>query len=214
MSRSERLRLQAFKNVQEKENKDRFSKLTETQKAKIQAFKNVQERKKTYLKSNSGRSKSKRSNYEYIVIYLISFLVTWLLFIFYLEKEEFDIEYKEKGTTQATVFNLDTEEIVEELYDGRKAVSNIVGYLEYSYTVNGKEYKYGSSLDGKRLHKGDNIKIEYVKDNPNNSRMLGSYTISFFRKNLVPVVAVSFLVMFGIIYLLSIFKSKGYNSEN
>lgn len=45
MSRSERLRLQAFKNVQEKEKKDRYSKLTETQKAKIQAFKNVQERK-------------------------------------------------------------------------------------------------------------------------------------------------------------------------
>ena len=45
MTRSERLRLQAFKNVQERKNKERTPLMTENERARLQAFKNVQERK-------------------------------------------------------------------------------------------------------------------------------------------------------------------------
>jgi hypothetical protein len=46
-----------------------------------------------------------------------------------------------KKTTYATVFNIGNEEVVEELYEGRKTNVYHVNYIEYFYNVDGEKIK-------------------------------------------------------------------------
>jgi hypothetical protein len=43
----------------------------------------------------------------------------------------------------------------------------------YSFTVNGKEFENVSFSTGRRLSTGQNVKIEYLKENPSKSRIAG-----------------------------------------
>ena len=105
----------------------------------------------------------KKSN---ILIFLLAFLISWLCTIFIFNKNEFDIEFREKAITTAEIFNFGTHEVVEEYNDGRSVNAYDIEYIEYSYIVNGKNYKYGSENFPKELSIGDKIEIEYVKSNP------------------------------------------------
>ena len=115
----------------------------------------------------------KKSTKNYIIVFSFSFTLTWLFAIFYFDKNEFDIEFREKATTTAKIFNFGSNEIVEELYEGRKVTAYDVEYLEYSYLVNGKTFKYGSKNFDGDYSIGDKILIEYVKSNPQSSRIKG-----------------------------------------
>ena len=142
------------------------------------------------------------TNKNKLIVYLISFIIVWLLYVFYLEKNDFDIEFREKGVTTATVFGFDSEEILEELYDGRKTNVYEVEYVEYSYVVNGEKYKYGSKKLGKEFSIGEEIQIEYVSSNPEVSRIKGMkiYAYNFFVRNLIMVSILALLLMIGIFY--------------
>lgn len=156
------------------------------------------------------------SRENYIIVFLISFVLVWLSAIFYFDKNEFDIEFREKGITNAKIFNLGTEEIVEEYNDGRSVDVYDVDYIEYSYAVNGKNYKYGSGYFPNGSSVGDGIEIEYVKSNPTNSRLKGvkRYRFNFFIRNLLIVSIFSFLLMLGIVYALNRISGKDTGLES
>lgn len=132
------------------------------------------------------------------IIYVISFILVWVSYIFWFEKNEFDLEFKEKMTKTATIFNIGTDEAVEELYDGRKVNVHEINYIEYSYSVKGKKYKSGSTYDGKTYSISDKIEIEYVKSNPSISKIKGQneYSFNYFVRNLISVSLISLVVMY------------------
>ena len=132
--------------------------------------------------------------------------------IFWLDKDGFDLEYGDKEITTAKILSFGTYEEVQEFYDG--ASSHVIEYLEYSYYVNGKEYKYGSKYFGDEYSISDKIEIEYVKTNPKISKIKGSeeYSSNYFLRNLIPVIAFSLLFMFAFISAIEpILKSKRFN---
>ena len=151
-----------------------------------------------------------KSKKGYIIIFLFSFVLTWLFAIFYFDKNEFDIEFRDKATTKALIFNFGSNEIVEELNDGRKVNVYDIEYLEYSYFVNGKKFKYGSENYKKGYSIGDEIVIEYVKSNPESSRIKGErkYYYNFFIRNLIMVSIFSFIIMFGVLYVMGMLKKS------
>jgi hypothetical protein len=134
-----------------------------------------------------------------------------MCYIFWLEKNDFDLEFREKETTTATIFNVGTDEIVEELYEGRKTNVHEVNYVEYSYSVDGKKHKYGNNYYGQNYSISDKIEIEYVKSNPSVSKIKGQndYSFNYFIRNLIPVSIVSLIVMFCIFGILDFFPHAG-----
>ncbi|PQJ73610.1 DUF3592 domain-containing protein [Polaribacter butkevichii] len=157
-----------------------------------------------------------RSRKNYIIVFLISFVLIWLSTIFYFDKNEFDIEFREKGITTATIFNFGTEEVIEEYNDGRSVDVSDVEYIEYSYVVNGKSYKYGSEHFPNGYSIGDKIEIEYVKGNPLSSRLKGleRYKFNFFIRNLLMVSIFSFLLMLATFYILGLINNKDTGWES
>lgn len=151
-----------------------------------------------------------KSTKNYIIIFFISFAISWLCAIFYFDKNEFDIEFREKAKTTAVIFNFGTREVVEEYNDGRSVDAYDVDYIEYSYFVDGKNYKYGSEHFQKGLSIGDKIEIEYVKSNPVSSKLKGlkRYRFNFFIRNLMMVSIFSFLIMLGVFYVFDIINKK------
>ncbi|SFZ91326.1 hypothetical protein SAMN05428642_1021 [Flaviramulus basaltis] len=156
----------------------------------------------------------KKINNFFLIIYSISFVIVWLFYIFWLDKKEFDLEFREKETTSAIIFNLGTDEIVEELYEGRQTNVHQVKYIEYSYFVDGKKYEYGSEYYGNNYSVSDEIQIEYVKSNPSNSKVRGlkNYSFNYFIRNLIMVSIFSLLLSIGIISIIdSLGKSEIFN---
>ena len=142
-----------------------------------------------------------------LIVYVISFITTWLCFIFWSDKNEFDLEFSEKKTTLATIFNIGTDEVVEELYDGRKTIVHNVNYVEYFYSVDGKKHKYGSKYYGENYSISDKIKIEYLENNPAISKIKGQneYSFNYFIRNLIPVSIISLIIMFCFFGILDFF---------
>lgn len=156
----------------------------------------------------------KKLNNLFLIIYFISFVIVWLCYIFWLDKKEFDLEFREKETTTALIFNLGTDEIVEELYDGRQTKVHNIKYIEYSYIVGSKKYKYESEYYGNDFSVSDEIQIEYVKSDPSNSKVKGlkKYSFNYFIRNLIMVSVFSLLLMFGLICIFdSLKKSEMFN---
>lgn len=151
--------------------------------------------------------KKKKKNSFLLIVYAISFITTWLCFIFLSDKNEFDLEFSEKETTTATIFNIGTDEVVEELYDGRKTNVYNVNYVEYVYYVDGKKHKYGSKYYGKNYSILDKIEIEYVENNPAISKIKGQneYSFNYFIRNLIPVSIISLIIMFCFFGVLDFF---------
>lgn len=152
----------------------------------------------------------KKSNKNYFIVYLICFVTAWLSAIFYFDKNDFDIEFREKETTNATIFNFDSYEVLEELYDGRKASKYDIEYVEYFYVINGIKYKYGSEDYDKGYSINDEIEIEYVKSNSFSSRIKVSNpdNYNFFKKNFIMVSIFSFLGMLGVFYAIDCLKKQ------
>ena len=150
------------------------------------------------------------SRKNYIIVFLISFVIIWITTIFYFDKDEFDIEFREKGITTATIFNFGTEEVIEEFNDGRSVNVYDVEYVEYSYVVDGKSYEYGSEHFPNGYSVGDEIEIEYVKSNPVSSRLNGlkRYRFNFFIRNLLMVSMFSFFLMLATFYILGLINNK------
>jgi hypothetical protein len=118
------------------------------------------------------------------------------------------LEFSEKETTIATIFNIGVDEVIEELYEGRKTNIHYVNYVEYFYSVNGKKHKYGCKYYGKKYSISDKIKIEYVKRNPAISKIKGQneYSFNYFIRNIIPVSIISLLIMFCFFKVLDFFK--------
>ena len=91
-----------------------------------------------------------------------------------------------------------------------------IEYIEFSYTVNGKYYEYGSEHFPSGYSVGDEIEIEYVKSNPLSSRLRGlkGYRFNFFARNLLMVSIFSFFLMLAIVYALGRINNKGTGWEN
>lgn len=144
----------------------------------------------------------------YLIVYLISFILVWVIYIFWFEKNKFDLEFREKAITTATIFNTGTNEIVEELYDGRKTYVYENNYIEYSYYIKGKTYKSGDNYYEENYSISDKIEIEYVKSYPSISRIKGhhEYSFNFFIRYLILVCVFSFLVMYCIIEIFNFFQ--------
>lgn len=144
----------------------------------------------------------KKTNKNYLIVFSICFFVAWLSAIFYFDKNDFDIEFREKGMTIATIFNFGTHEVVQELYDGRETNAHEVKYIEYYYVVDGLKYQYGSEHFEEGYSIDDEIEIEYVKSNPVSSRVKGleEYKYNFFIRNLMMVCIFSFFGMVGVFY--------------
>jgi hypothetical protein len=156
----------------------------------------------------------KQLNNLFLIIYFISFVIVWLCYIFWFDKKEFDLEFRELETTTALIFNLGTDEIVEELYDGRQTKVHDIKYIEYSYIVGSKKFKYESEYYGNDFSVSDEIQIEYVKSDPSNSKVKGlkKYSFNYFIRNLLMVSVFSLLLMFGLISILdSLKKSEMFN---
>lgn len=161
------------------------------------------------------KMKMKKINNLFLISYLISFIIVWLCYIFWLEKDEFDLEFRDKKTTTAIIFNLGTNEVIDEMYDGRKTNVYDIKYIEYSYFVNGKKYKYGSEYYDNDYSVSDKIQIEYVKSNPSVSKVKGlkNYSFNYFVRNLIMVSIFSLFLMFGILITIeSLLKSKLFNN--
>ena len=156
------------------------------------------------------------SRKNYIIVFLISFVIIWLTSIFYFDKNEFDIEFREKGITTATILNFGTEEIIEEFNDGRSVDVYDIEYVEYSYVVGGRNYNYWSEHFPKGYSVGDEIEIEYVKSNPVSSRLKGlkRYRFNFFIRNLFMVSLFSFFLMLATFYILGLINNKDTGWEN
>ena len=139
-----------------------------------------------------------------LIVYLISFVITWVCQIFLFDKNEFEFEFNEKETTTAEIYNIDTDEVIEELYDGRQTNVHEVKYIEYSYSVDGKNYKYGSEYTDGEFSISDIIEIEYLKKNPSFSKVKGlyNYRYNYFVRNLFSVSIISFLLMFFLVGVL------------
>lgn len=147
--------------------------------------------------------KLERSDKNYLIVFLFCFSISWLCSIFYFNKDEFDVEYKEKGTAVATVFNIGSYEVVEELHDSREVNARDVDFIEYAYHVGGEKYESGSVYNDGSYSIGDEIEIEYVKSDLVNSRIKGVkiYRFNFFIRNLIMVSLFSFLGMMGVFYI-------------
>ena len=152
----------------------------------------------------------KQLNNLFLIIYFISFVIVWLCYIFWFDKKEFDLEFRELETTTALIFNLGTDEIVEELYDGRQTKVHDIKYIEYSYIVGSKKFKYESEYYGNDFSVSDEIQIEYVKSDPSNSKVKGlkKYSFNYFIRNLLMVSVFSLLLMFGLISILDSLKKS------
>lgn len=160
-------------------------------------------------------SKMKPSDKTYLVIFLTCFTITWLCYIFWLEKDEFDFEYREKETTNAIIFDLYTNIVEEEINDHRQIKQHEINYLEYSYIADGIEYTNSGKFFNGNYSVSDLVQIEYVKNNPKNSRIKGQikFSYNYFIRNIIMVAIFSLLMMFGIISLLDFLKNK-LNKEN
>ncbi len=150
----------------------------------------------------------KKKNSLILIVYAICFIITWLCFIFWSDKNKFDLEFREKETTTATIYNIGTDEVVDELYEGRKTNVYEVDYAEYFYIVDGIKYKDGSIFYGENYSISDKIKIEYVKSNPANSQIKGQneYRFNYFIRKLIPVSLISIFFMFCFLSVLDFFS--------
>jgi hypothetical protein len=149
----------------------------------------------------------KKKNSFLLIVYIISFIITWSFFIFGSNKNEFDLEFNDKITTRATIFNIGTDEVIEELYDGRKTNVYNVNYIGYFYFVAGKKYKYEDKSYGKDYSISDEIEIEYIQNNPSISKIKAQNDniSNYFIRNLMPVSIMSLIIMFCIFGVLDLF---------
>ena len=147
----------------------------------------------------------KLNNKVLIYSYIVSFFIVWLVFIFFVKKNDFDLEYREKDNASAVITKVEYDKEVREHYDGRRTEVYDYVYIEYNYSVNGKKYEYGEiSCDiAEDFEVGDKINIEYVKTNPSisNIKGLNDYSYNFFVRNLIPVIAISIFVMIGVVFI-------------
>lgn len=152
----------------------------------------------------------KKFNKIFLIIYVCFYIITLFCFIFWWDKEEFDLEYGEKGTTTAIIFNFETDQVIQELYDGRRTEVHNVEYFEYSYVVGGVKYEYGSPYYGNSYSIGDRIEIEYVKRNPAKSKIpgLNTYRFNYFIRNSLNVGILAFVLMLFFIGFLDFFKDS------
>lgn len=146
-----------------------------------------------------------------LITYIISFVISWILLIFYVEKDEFDLEYREKGNTTATIFNIDISELEEESYGGKKIYVNEINYVEYSYYVDGLEYKGISNSCGENFSISNKIEIEYINSNPSVSKIKGQCEnrFNFFTRKLILVIFFTLIVTL----LISKVFELTFNSE-
>lgn len=154
---------------------------------------------------------------ELLLLYIFSFVITWICFVFWVNKDDFDIEYREKAIAVATIISLNGTEVEEEKYGGREIEIHDVEYVEYSYSVDGKLLKSSSLTYGEDYSIADNIQIEYVKSNPLNTRISDSpkYGFNYFIRNLIPVSIFSGLLMIFISKILELtLKNKQRYSNN
>lgn len=146
----------------------------------------------------------KKSKINYFIVFSICFVIAWLSAIFYFNKNDFDIEFREKGITTATIVTFDSYQVEDERH-----IADI-DYIEYSYVIDGVEYKYGSEHIEEGYSINDEIEIEYVKNNPVSSRIKGieRYKHNFFIRNLMMVSIFSFLGMLGVFYAFDHFNNR------
>ncbi|TDW52724.1 hypothetical protein EV144_1011416 [Flavobacterium sp. 270] len=160
------------------------------------------------------RPEAQKKNNFFIIVYIISFIITWIYFIFSYDKNKFDLEFSKKKTTYGTVFYVGSEEVVEELYEGRKTNVYNVNYIEYFYNVDGKKIKNGIKTYWKKYSISDKIEIEYVVNGLEIIKIKGQDECSFnyFIRNLLPVSMVSLLIMICFFRILDFFpKLKIYS---
>lgn len=152
----------------------------------------------------------KKTKINYLIIFSICFVIAWLSEIFYFNKNDFDIEFREKGITTATIFNFDSYQVEDERH-----IADIE-YIEYFYVIDGIEFKYGSDSIDENYSVNDKIEIEYVKSNPVSSRIKGieRHKHNFFIRNLMMVSIFSFLGMLGVFYAFDHFNNRDTGWRN
>lgn len=144
------------------------------------------------------------------ILFTICFILAWLSVIFYFDKNDFDIEFREKGITTGTIVDLFSQEIDQESDDGRASTNTFENYIDYTYFVDGAIYKNFSNWSIDDYVLGDQIEIEYAKNNPKSSRIPGEKVnkFNFFIRNLFMVTFFSFLAMLAVLYAWDIINKK------
>lgn len=152
----------------------------------------------------------KKTRNNYWTVFSICFIFAWLSAIFYFDRNNFDIEFREKAITTATIVDFTSDEIVQEYYDGRRASSRIANYIDYTYFVNGAKYKHFSEQSQDNYILGEKVKIEYVKSNPQSSRFKKQkeHKFNFFVRHLFMVTIFSFLAMLAVFYFSDILNKR------
>ena len=143
-----------------------------------------------------------KTSRNYFTVFSLCFIIGWLSTLFYFDKNDFDILFREKGTAIATIVDFSSEEFVYEYLEGRRASSHTVDFIVYTYFVGGIKYKYFSDQFEETYLLGDQIEIEYAKSNPQSSRIKDHvmFKFNFFIRNFVMVTLFSFLAMLAVIY--------------
>lgn len=150
----------------------------------------------------------------YFAIFFTSFLITWLLYIYWLDKDDFDYEFREKLKTTGIIIDVYSEAIEHEFNDHRQVKQNIVNYIDYSYVVDKIKYINNDKVYNTKYSALSQVEVEYVKCNPSNSKVVGSskYSYNFFIRNIIPVLIISIFGVFGILLILDFFtKSNRVN---
>lgn len=143
----------------------------------------------------------------WIVLIILSILSAWVFLIFYEEKDDFDIEFREKLKTTAIIENIETEKVFSGYDEGRELYHNAF-HIEYSYLVKGKKYIHSNTVYNELDYSiSDKIEIEYVKTNSLNSRIKGliDYRGSYFTRHLFRSLILAFFGMNGLIIIFFIF---------
>ena len=152
----------------------------------------------------------KKTNKSLLILFSICFILAWSSVIFYFDKNDFDIEFREKGITTGTVVDLFLQEIDQETDDGRASTYTSENYIDYTYFVDGAIYKNFSNWSIDEYVLGDQIEIEYAKSNPQSSRIKDHvmFKFNFFIRNFVMVTFFSFLAMVAVIYAWDILNKR------
>lgn len=144
-----------------------------------------------------------------LTYYIVAIIVSYLLFAFWIKKEEFFFEYGDVRSVWGKIKYLEENEVVQELYEGRKTVTYDELYVEYDYSVNGKNYT-NSDIGLYNYIEGDSIKLEYIPETPELSRIYESHQkkFNFFIRNIIPVLILSLFVAWILIYIDKAIKKK------
>lgn len=151
-----------------------------------------------------------KTSRNYFTVFSLCFIIAWLSTIFYFDKNDFDIIFREKGTAIATIVDFSSEEFVYEYEEDRRASSYTVDYIVYTYFVEGIKYKNFCDQFDETYLIGAKITVEYAKSNPKSSRIPREKAnkFSFFTRNLFMVTFFSFLAMLAVIYAWDILNKR------